>query len=219
MNLRSDLYSKLIRAKLSFFLATISLYNAYPHYRTMKKARTKRLKKKRERHRLLWTASHFFFLFRENEGKVEARAILERARTLGMVEAVKGQRGDRYTRAQMMEGSDECILSHEKPGIRNIHLGREIRRYVSPFFIVVFVESRCERAFRIYKAVESMMVERERKREKRIFITINSTGASQQIYVFPYATKLASRMAAIIIVCGNLALESSKIRNNVDICK
>lgn len=57
---------------------------------------------------------------KENEGKVEARATLERARTLGTVavEAVKGQRGDRYTRAQMMEGGDECILSREKPGIR-----------------------------------------------------------------------------------------------------
>lgn len=61
--------------------------------------------------------------------KVEARATLERARTLGTtaVEAVKGQRGDRYTVyacAPMMEGGDECILSREKPGIRNIRLGR-----------------------------------------------------------------------------------------------
>lgn len=55
------------------------------------------------------SVTFFSFLFREkkeNGGKVEARATLERARTLGMVvvEAIKGQRSDRYTRAQMMEG-------------------------------------------------------------------------------------------------------------------
>lgn len=63
------------------------------------------------------------------------RATLERVRTLSMVavEAVKGQRGDKYTRAQMTEGGDECILS-EKSGIRNIRRDREIkgREYVSP---------------------------------------------------------------------------------------
>lgn len=81
------------------------------------------------------------------------RATLERARIVGMVavEAVKGQRGDRYTRAQMTEGCDECILS-EKSGIRNIRLDREKkgREYVSSSHRPI--EGRCERAFRIYKA-------------------------------------------------------------------
>lgn len=64
------------------------------------------------------------------EERSKRRATLERARTLGTVavEAVKGQRGDRCTRAQMIEGGDECILSREKPGIRNIRLDREIKR-------------------------------------------------------------------------------------------
>lgn len=94
------------------------------------------------------------------------------SRTLGTVavEAVKGQRGDRYTRAQMMEGGDECILSREKPGIRNIRLGRGIkgREYVSTSCRRP-VESRCERAFRIYKAVllESTRAKEERERERR----------------------------------------------------
>jgi len=85
------------------------------------------------------------------------------------VEAVKGQRGDRYTRAQMMEGGDECILSREKPGIRNIRLGRGIKgwEYVSsppivPSKVVV------KRAFRVYKAIcWSQREERRREREEK----------------------------------------------------
>lgn len=95
------------------------------------------------------------------------------------VEAVKGQRGDRYTRAQMMEGGDECILSREKPGIRNIRLDRGIkgREYVSP----PPVEGRCERTFRICKAEsatpESTRTKEEREREREYLLQLYSRGS------------------------------------------
>lgn len=109
------------------------------------------------------------------------RATLERARTVGMVavEAVKGQRGDRYTRAQMTEGCDECILS-EKSAVRNIRLDREIngREYVSPSPIIpskVVVNVPSESTKRNAGVNESGERRRKRKRKGTFISVLQST--------------------------------------------
>jgi len=74
MNLKSDLYSKFIRAKLSFFLATISLYNACPHYHVPWKRPERedyKKKKRKERDIVRFEQHRIFFSFL---GKMKERS-------------------------------------------------------------------------------------------------------------------------------------------------
>lgn len=64
--------------------------------------------------------------------------------------------GTPYACAPMMEGGDECILLREKPGIRNIRLGRNkgnMSRLSPSSTRRSGVEGRCERTFTIYKVM------------------------------------------------------------------